>query len=78
MADRCIGNASPAVRAVWDTLRTELNMGQYLDVLGTAPQLARPDMPEIEGFTQRPADRTGQQHVDLGLDVAHELAGLLE
>lgn len=35
MADRCIGNAPPAVRAVWDALRTELNMGQYLDVLGT-------------------------------------------
>jgi geranylgeranyl diphosphate synthase type I len=35
MADRCIGDASPAVRKVWDALRTELNMGQYLDVLGT-------------------------------------------
>ncbi|GJM39249.1 MAG: geranylgeranyl pyrophosphate synthase [Acidimicrobiales bacterium] len=35
MADRCIGNAAPEVRAVWDALRTELNMGQYLDVLGT-------------------------------------------
>ena len=35
MADRCIGNATPEVRAVWDALRTELNMGQYLDVLGT-------------------------------------------
>jgi len=35
MADRCIGNAAPPVRAVWDALRTELNMGQYLDVLGT-------------------------------------------
>ena len=35
MADRCIGNTTPEVRAVWDTLRTELNMGQYLDVLGT-------------------------------------------
>lgn len=35
MADRCIGNAPPPVRAVWDALRTELNMGQYLDVLGT-------------------------------------------
>ena len=36
MADRCIGNATPEVRRVWDALRTELNMGQYLDVLGTA------------------------------------------
>jgi geranylgeranyl diphosphate synthase type I len=35
MADRCIGNTTAEVRAVWDALRTELNMGQYLDVLGT-------------------------------------------
>jgi len=36
MADRQLGTASPEVRNVWDKLRTELNMGQYLDVLGTA------------------------------------------
>ena len=36
MADRTRGSASPAARAVWDDLRTELNMGQYLDVVGTA------------------------------------------
>jgi geranylgeranyl diphosphate synthase type I len=36
MADRSIGNSSDAVRHIWDALRTELNMGQYLDVLGTA------------------------------------------
>jgi geranylgeranyl diphosphate synthase type I len=35
MADRTMGGAGPAARAVWDDLRTELNMGQYLDVLGT-------------------------------------------
>jgi len=31
-----VGNAPDEVRHVWDSLRTELNMGQYLDVLGTA------------------------------------------
>lgn len=36
MADRSVGNASDDVRRIWDALRTELNMGQYLDVLGTA------------------------------------------
>jgi geranylgeranyl diphosphate synthase type I len=36
MADRQLRHAEPEVRDVWDTLRTELNMGQYLDVLGTA------------------------------------------
>ena len=36
LADRTLGPAPPAARSVWDTLRTELNMGQYLDVAGTA------------------------------------------
>lgn len=36
MADRTLGNVNKEVRQVWDTLRTELNMGQYLDVIGTA------------------------------------------
>lgn len=43
MADRCIGNATPEVRAVWDALRTELNMGQYLDVLGTVTRAVSAD-----------------------------------
>jgi len=36
MADRQMHHASPATREVWDRLRTELNYGQFLDVLGTA------------------------------------------
>ncbi len=36
MADRQLGGAAPAVHRIWDALRTELNMGQYLDVIGTA------------------------------------------
>ncbi len=31
-ADQLIGSASPAVRRLWDELRIELNMGQYLDM----------------------------------------------
>ncbi|MFQ5558166.1 MAG: polyprenyl synthetase family protein, partial [Acidimicrobiales bacterium] len=31
-----LGRVDPAVRQVWDTLRTEHNTGQYLDVVGTA------------------------------------------
>ena len=34
-ADLLIADASPSVRAVWDELRIELNIGQYLDLLGT-------------------------------------------
>ncbi|MDG1409682.1 MAG: polyprenyl synthetase family protein [Acidimicrobiales bacterium] len=36
MADRQLTGATTAVRKIWDALRTELNMGQYLDVIGTA------------------------------------------
>ena len=36
MADRQLGDLDSAGRHVWDTLRTELNLGQYLDVIGTA------------------------------------------
>ena len=36
LADRTLGEVTPETRAVWDGLRTELNMGQYLDVVGSA------------------------------------------
>ena len=36
LADRTLGRVSPETRDVWDALRTELNMGQYLDVVGSA------------------------------------------
>jgi geranylgeranyl diphosphate synthase type I len=35
-ADRLLPRTHPEVQAVWDELRTELNVGQYLDLLGTA------------------------------------------
>ncbi len=36
MADRQLTGTPREVRDIWDALRTELNMGQYLDVIGTA------------------------------------------
>ncbi|NND75321.1 MAG: polyprenyl synthetase family protein [Ilumatobacter sp.] len=33
-ADRLLHEASPAASAIWDELRIELNIGQYLDILG--------------------------------------------
>ena len=36
LADRTLGEVDPETRAIWDRLRTELNMGQYLDVVGSA------------------------------------------
>jgi len=35
-ADHLVGHLEPPAKAVWDELRIELNVGQYLDVLGTA------------------------------------------
>ena len=43
LADRTLGRVSPETRAVWDGLRTELNMGQYLDVVGSARGSATAD-----------------------------------
>ena len=43
LADRTLGRVSPETRAVWDELRTELNMGQYLDVVGSARGSATAD-----------------------------------
>lgn len=35
-ADRCIGNTTGPARQLWDELRIELNLGQYLDVRSSA------------------------------------------
>ena len=43
LADRTLGRVSPEARAVWDELRTELNMGQYLDMVGSARGSATAD-----------------------------------
>ena len=43
LADRTLGRVSPETRDVWDGLRTELNMGQYLDVVGGARGSATAD-----------------------------------
>ena len=43
LADRTLGRVSSETRAVWDELRTELNMGQYLDVVGSARGSATAD-----------------------------------
>ena len=43
LADRTLGLVSPEARAVWDAVRTELNMGQYLDMVGSARGRATAD-----------------------------------
>ena len=36
LADRTLPDGPVEARAIWDRMRTELNMGQYLDVVGSA------------------------------------------
>ena len=47
MADRALGPVNHDVRTVWDALRTELNMGQYLDVVRTAQGQTTADQARI-------------------------------
>lgn len=39
-ADRCIGNTTAQARSLWDELRIELNLGQYLDIRASAAREA--------------------------------------
>jgi geranylgeranyl diphosphate synthase type I len=45
-ADRLMADTAEPVRAVWDELRIELNVGQYLDILGTARRERTPSTAE--------------------------------
>jgi len=62
MADRALGPVGPEVRSVWDRLRTELNMGQYLDVVGT-----------VSGEVTHDAARTIVRHKTAGYTVVRPL-----
>jgi geranylgeranyl diphosphate synthase type I len=43
-SDRFLAGAPPAARHVFDELRLEVNIGQYLDLLGTAQRSANPEL----------------------------------
>jgi geranylgeranyl diphosphate synthase type I len=71
-ADRLMSTAPPAAVAVWNELKVELNVGQYLDVVGTA----RP------GADLRTAHRialykSGKYTIERPLHVGAALAGHL-
>ena len=76
LADRTLGPVSTETRAVWDALRTELNMGQFLDVVGSAHRSATADQARriIEHKTAR---YTVVRPLQLGAAVAGR-AGLAE
>jgi geranylgeranyl diphosphate synthase, type I len=71
-ADLLLRGAPPAVIAVWDELRIELNVGQYLDVLGTA----RHDTDPV-GARRIARYKSGKYTIERPLHVGAALAGRL-
>jgi geranylgeranyl diphosphate synthase type I len=72
-ADRLLGEVPRAARAVWDELRTELNIGQYLDVLGTA----RRDT-DLAAARRIATYKSGKYTVERPLHLGAALAGRLD
>lgn len=72
-ADRLMAGTTSSVRAVWDELRIELNVGQYLDILGTA----RGDT-DHEGARRIARYKSGKYTIERPLHVGAALADGLE
>ncbi len=71
-ADMLMADAPPAATGVWNELRIELNMGQYLDVLGTA----RGDT-DAESARRIARYKSGKYTIERPLHVGAALAGRL-
>ena len=72
-ADRLMADAPRAARDVWDELRIELNIGQYLDLLGTARSETDP------ARTRRIARyKSGKYTVERPLHIGAALSGRLD
>ena len=69
-ADRMLATAPPDARAVWDDLRTEINIGQYLDVIGSA----RGDV-DIEAARRIATYKSAKYTVERPLHLGAALAG---
>lgn len=72
-ADRLMADSAEPVRAVWDELRIELNVGQYLDILGTA----RGDT-DHEGARRIARYKSGKYTIERPLHVGAAIAGRLD
>ncbi|MGQ0832890.1 MAG: polyprenyl synthetase family protein [Microthrixaceae bacterium] len=71
-ADQLLPRPSAAVQAVWDELRVELNVGQYLDLLGTA----RADT-DHESARRIARYKSGKYTIERPLHIGAALAGRL-
>jgi geranylgeranyl diphosphate synthase type I len=72
-ADGLIADAPPDVLEVWHELRIELNIGQYLDVLGTARRDA-----DLAGARRIARYKSGKYTIERPLHVGAALAGRLD
>ena len=72
-ADRLMSGAPPAAFAVWNELKIELNVGQYLDVLGTAR--GRTDLATARRIARY---KSGKYTIERPLHVGAALAGRLD
>jgi len=69
-ADRFMAGAASDARAIWDELRIELNVGQYLDVVGTAR--ADTDLTRARRIARY---KSGKYTIERPLHVGAALAG---
>lgn len=72
-ADRLVTQAPPAAFGVWNELKIELNVGQYLDVLGTARGET-----ELEVARRIARYKSGKYTIERPLHVGAALAGRLD
>jgi geranylgeranyl diphosphate synthase type I len=72
-ADRLVARVPPPARAVWDDLRTEINIGQYLDIIGTARNGA-----DLETARLIATYKSGKYTIERPLHLGAALAGRLD
>jgi geranylgeranyl diphosphate synthase, type I len=70
LADQLVGDAAGGPLPVWDELRLELNMGQYLDMVGTARRDTQIDRAHLVARY-----KSGKYTVERPLHVGAALAG---
>jgi geranylgeranyl diphosphate synthase type I len=72
-ADMLLAPLSPVARRVWDELRVELNVGQYLDLLGTAKGDA-----DVTTARRIATYKSGKYTVERPLHLGAAMAGRLD
>ncbi|CAB5049114.1 MAG: polyprenyl synthetase family protein [Actinobacteria bacterium] len=74
MSDKLMDNVSPSARSIWHDLRMEMNIGQYLDTLGSARRERRIEIAE-RICRYKSAKYTIERPLHLGAVAANEDIG---